>query len=66
MQSELYPVIVSRLTWVAEMEGRDIIHFTDSTVVKALPTKGTSANAAAMRLLELLARLELDAGGRFW
>eukprot|EP00971_Amphidinium_carterae_P293380 5824654-Amphidinium_carterae.1 len=62
MQAELYPVVVSRLTWAAEMENRDVIHFTDSTVVKALLTKGTSANTVAMKLLELLARLELDAG----
>eukprot|EP00971_Amphidinium_carterae_P300026 5960561-Amphidinium_carterae.1 len=54
------------LTWAAEMEDRDLLHFTDSTVVKALLTRGTFTNTVAMSLLELLARLELDAGGRFW
>ena len=65
-QTELYPVLVAKLTWKRYLHHTDLLHFTDSNVVKSALVSGTSSSLSSRELLWDISAIELELGGRVW
>ncbi len=65
-QSELMPVLVSRLTWSHHLSGRDVILFIDNEGAREALVHGNIRSLANMGLLSQVTKAEVFLNSRTW